>query len=93
MKCILPVSVICLGLICSSGAEEPAPAEVKPAPETFFFLGDSITKAGGYVRAIQSELVKQNPTNPPQIHNFGHMSETVSGLSEAYHPGRRPSKP
>ena len=97
MKCILPVSVICLGLICSSGAEEPAPAEVKPAPaevkpapETFFFLGDSITKAGGYVRAIQSELVKQNPTNPPQIHNFGHMSETVSGLSEAYHPGRRP---
>ena len=73
MKCILPVSVICLGLICSSGAEEPAPAEVKPAPETFFFLGDSITKAGGYVRAIQSELVKQNPTNPPQIHNFGHI--------------------
>ena len=55
-----------------------------------FFLGDSITKAGGYVRIIKDELVKQNPTNPPQIHNFGHMSETVSGLSEAYHPGRRP---
>ena len=32
---------------------------------------------------------KQNPANPPQIHNFGHMSDTVSNLSVAYHPGRR----
>ena len=68
----------------------PAPAAQKPAPQMMFFLGDSITKAGGYVRIIKDALVKQNPTNPPQIYNFGHMSETVSGLSEAYHPGRRP---
>ena len=70
--------------------KSPAPAVQKPAPRMIFFLGDSITKAGGYVRIIKEALVKQNPTNPPQIHNFGHMSETVSGLSEAYHPGRRP---
>ena len=84
------VSAVGLGFIGSLGAEEPAPAAQKPAPQMIIFLGDSITKAGGYVRIIKDELVKQNPTNPPQIHNFGHMSETVSGLSEAYHPGRRP---
>jgi lysophospholipase L1-like esterase len=90
MKFTLLVSVIVLGFIGSLGAEEPAPAAPQPAPQMIFFLGDSITKAGGYVRIIKEELIKQNPTNPPQIYNFGHMSETVSGLSEAYHPGRRP---
>ncbi|MEI6655395.1 MAG: GDSL-type esterase/lipase family protein [Verrucomicrobiota bacterium] len=90
MKFTLLVSAIGLGFIGSLGAEEAPPAEPKPAPQMFFFLGDSITKAGGYVRIIKDTLVKQNPTNPPQVHNFGHMSETVSNLSEAYHPGRRP---
>lgn len=73
-----------------SRADEPAAIPPTPAPQMIFFLGDSITKAGGYVRIIQDALIKQSPTNPPQIHNFGHMSETLSGLSEAYHPGRRP---
>ena len=68
-------------------APQPAPAQ-QPAPQSFFFLGDSITKAGGYVKIIKAELLKENPQN--QVFNFGHMSETVSGLSEAYHPGRRP---
>lgn len=75
------------GLLC---AAEPPASEGKPEPLSVFFLGDSITKAGGYVRTITDALVKENPANPPRIHNFGHMSETVSGLSEAYHPGQRP---
>ena len=84
------ISIIVLGLIGSLGAAEPVPAAPKPAPQQIFFLGDSITKAGGYVKIIKAELIKQNPTNPPQVFNFGHMSETASGLSEAYHPGKRP---
>jgi len=88
MKFTLLVSIIGLGFIGSLGAEELAATQAPP--QKFFFLGDSITKAGGYVRIIKGELLKQDPKNPPQIHNFGHMSETVSNLSEAYHPGRRP---
>ena len=93
MKFTLFVAMIGLGLVGSVRAEEPAapkPAPPTAAPQSFFFLGDSITKAGGYVKIIKAELIKQNPTNPPQVYNFGHMSETVSNLSEAYHPGRRP---
>ncbi len=94
MKFPLLVITIVLGFFGSILAEEPKPAAPNPAPQAapqmFFFLGDSITKAGGYVRIIKDSLIKQNPTNPPQIHNFGHMSETLSNLSEAYHPGRRP---
>jgi lysophospholipase L1-like esterase len=89
VKSILRGSAIGLCL-AGMAAGEPEPAPPQPAPQQFFFLGDSITKAGGYVRIIKDELIKQNPGNPPQVHNFGHMSETVSNLSEAYHPGRRP---
>lgn len=97
MKITRLICALSLGLVSFLRAEEPAAAG-KPAPQAapqaapqmFFFLGDSITKAGGYVKTIKAELIKQNPTNPPQIHNWGHMSETLSNLSEAYHPGRRP---
>ena len=86
MKFTLLVGLIGLGFVGSLGAEEAAAP--KPAPQSIFFLGDSITKAGGYVKIIKAELLKQNPAT--QVYNFGHMSETVSNLSEAYHPGRRP---
>jgi lysophospholipase L1-like esterase len=55
---------------------------------TILFLGDSITAAGGYVRIIEAELAKQTP--PWKVINRGTSSETVSNLSEEYHPGRRP---
>ncbi|MCX6877081.1 MAG: SGNH/GDSL hydrolase family protein [Verrucomicrobia bacterium] len=55
---------------------------------TMLFLGDSITAAGGYVRIIEAELAKQVP--PWKVINRGTSSETVSDLSEEYHPGRRP---
>lgn len=90
MKTTLLAGAISLAIVGSLGAADPAPAAPQAAPQMMFFFGDSITKAGGYVRIIKDALIKQNPTNPPQIHNFGHMSETISGLSEAYHPGRRP---
>ena len=90
MKFTLLVGAIGLGSISSLGAAEPAAPAPAPAPvpQQIFFLGDSITKAGGYVKIIKAELIKQNPAM--QVFNFGHMSETVSNLSEAYHPGRRP---
>jgi len=65
-------------------------AESTSSQETILFLGDSITAAGGYVRAIDAGLRKLNPENPYRIINGGKSSETVSGLSEAYHPGVRP---
>ena len=58
--------------------------------KTILFLGDSITAAGGYVRIIDAELAKQPPTNSWKVINRGKSSETVSDLSEEYHPGRRP---
>jgi lysophospholipase L1-like esterase len=88
MKSILLSGIVSLSCIGALNAAEPAAAP--PAPKMIFFLGDSITKAGGYVRTIKDEMGKLYPASPPQIHNFGHMSETVSNLSEAYHPGRRP---
>lgn len=58
--------------------------------ERILFLGDSITQAGGYVRAIDAALRAASPSGPPVVINRGKSSETVSGLSEAYHPGIRP---
>ena len=60
-------------------------------PETMLFLGNSITAQGGYVREIDTALKNENPNNPPRVINRGKPSETVSGLSEAYHPGLRPN--
>ena len=83
-----------LGLALGSAlsAMQPSVFAAEPAspPETILFLGDSITAAGGYVRAIDAELAKRNPEHPYRIINHGKSSETVSGLSEAYHPGVRP---
>jgi len=60
-------------------------------PVTILFLGTSITAQGGYVREIDAALKNENPKNPPMLINRGKPSETVSGLSEAYHPGPRPN--
>lgn len=90
----LLAATVGLGWAGSSSAQDAAPVaqtrDAAPVPHLIFFFGDSITKAGGYFKTIRAELHKQNPANPPDMHNFGHMSETVSNLSEAYHPGRRP---
>ena len=75
-----------LGLPVSAGAAE---TQAKTASAgTILFLGDSITAAGGYVRSIEAELAKQSP--PWKVINHGQSSETLSNLSEEYHPGRRP---
>ncbi len=88
MKPSLITAAICLGLVGAAGAAEPNTNQ--PAPPTILFLGDSITAAGGYVRIIGAELARKNPAAPPRVINKGRGSETVSDLSEAYHPGRRP---
>ncbi len=66
------------------------PTDHQKDPQRILFLGDSITRAGGYVRAIDAALTSASPDNPPVVINRGKSSETVSGLSEAYHPGVRP---
>jgi len=87
-KAVILWVVICLGLSGFAGAEEPK-AE-KSNVRTILFLGDSITAAGGYVRIIEAELAKQVASNSWRVVNGGKSSETVSDLSEEYHPGRRP---
>ena len=82
----LVVSAV-LSVISSSAFAEKA----KSSQETILFLGDSITRGGGYVRAIDAALRKKDRDNPPRVINRGRSSETVSGLSESYHPGVRPS--
>jgi lysophospholipase L1-like esterase len=88
MKSALIVAAIGFGL---HGSLRAAEAQVlQPAPQSLLFLGDSITQGGGYVRGIEAGLAQQDPGNPPRVINHGRSSETVSDLSEAYHPGRRP---
>jgi len=89
---LFALGISALGWTPLSPADEPAapPQAAQPYRQHIFFFGDSITRAGGYVRQIKDALGKQNPAAPPVVHNFGHNSETVSNLSEAYHPGRRP---
>ena len=87
MAAVLGV-LLCLGLTRSARAE--APKAENSHSRTILFLGDSITAAGGYVRIIEAELARQAPTNSWKVINRGKSSETVSGLSEEYHPGRRP---
>ncbi|MCE9547471.1 MAG: hypothetical protein K8T25_18520, partial [Planctomycetia bacterium] len=88
------VGVLLLGIGwtgLASAAEPKAKAKAEPATtQTILFLGDSITQGGGYVRQIDAELAKQKPAKTWRVINHGRSSETVSNLSEAYHPGRRP---
>lgn len=76
-------------VIAGSAAAEDAKAE-QPAKTTILFLGDSITRAGGYVRNIGAALNSQIPSNSWNVVNHGRNSETLSGLSELDHPGPRP---
>lgn len=78
-----------LGILAVSGSCGSAGA-AETHVKTILILGDSITAAGGYVRNIAAELAKETPTNSWRVVNAGRSSETVSDLSEAYHPGRRP---
>lgn len=68
-------------------AAEPAfPLNAK----RILFLGDSITHAGHYVAAIDTQLRLQGVDPLPEIINVGLGSETCSGLSEPDHPFPRP---
>jgi lysophospholipase L1-like esterase len=58
--------------------------------ETIVFVGDSITAAGHYVRYIEAYLATRFPDRTFRLIQSGRRSETVSGLSEPDHPGKRP---
>lgn len=93
-KSIILKLITVLGIVSSLGwsgsARSEEPKAEKSNPRTVLFLGDSITAAGGYVRLIEAGLARQAPPNSWKVINKGRSSETVSGLSEEYHPGRRP---
>lgn len=90
VRMVIVVMGLLLGVGSSGSVRAEKPETEDASPTTLLFLGDSITRGGGYVRNIGAELAKQNPTVPPRVINRGRSSETVSDLSEAYHPGRRP---
>jgi lysophospholipase L1-like esterase len=69
-----------------SAVAESFPLEAK----RILFLGDSITHAGLYVTAIETQLRLQGVDPLPEIINIGLSSETCSGLSEPDHPFPRP---
>ena len=54
------------------------------------FLGDSITQDGTYVSIIEYFLSNHQDEVDYNIISIGLSSETVSGLTEAYHPFPRP---
>ncbi len=67
-------------------AEEPL---FRP-DQRIVFVGDSITFAGGYIDLIDAYLAATRPGEQYELINLGLPSETVSGLSEPYHPFPRP---
>ncbi|HYG73945.1 MAG TPA: SGNH/GDSL hydrolase family protein [Planctomycetota bacterium] len=58
--------------------------------ERIVFFGDSITAGGRYIIYIESYLATRFPERAYTLINSGKGSETLSGLSEVDHPGRRP---
>lgn len=75
-KCLIPILLLLIPIIGHAG-------------ERWLFLGDSITQAGYYVDYIETWMLL-NEEDAPEIIDLGLSSETVSGLSEENHPGRRP---
>lgn len=87
-------------------AADPSLADARFAlrqDETIVFVGDSITqgpielrngklmtKNGFYVLYVENYLVTRFPERTFRVINSGRSSETLSGLSEAHHPGPRP---
>ncbi len=55
-------------------------------------FGDSITFGGGngYVEMLQKLANEKRPELNLRFNNFGKSSETITGLTEAEHPGPRP---
>lgn len=59
--------------------------------ERIVFIGDSITAAGHYTAYVEAFLRVRFPNRDYVVINEGRGSETVSGRTEADHPGPRPN--
>lgn len=68
----------------------PATAFVLRPQERIVFLGDSVTAAGHFTVYVEAALRTRFPGQIYQVINSGLGSETVSGLTEDDHPGKRP---
>ncbi|HEV7281985.1 MAG TPA: SGNH/GDSL hydrolase family protein [Pirellulaceae bacterium] len=54
------------------------------------FLGDSITQGGTYIVYVDAYVRTRFPDRKFELINHGLSSETINGMSEDDHPGRRP---
>ncbi len=98
-----PIYALLLLLPGVALADEQGPPFALGTDETIVFVGDSITQGpieerdgklftrnGYYVLYVENYLVTRFPDRKFRIVNSGRSSETLSGLSEAHHPGPRP---
>jgi len=81
---------MCAPALAQPAAQPSAGGFALGEREKIVFVGDSITAAGQYVMYIEGYLVTRFPQRTFDVLNVGRSSETLSNLSEADHPGRRP---
>lgn len=76
-------------LIPFVAAEERAPFALEDG-DRVVFLGDSITQGGTYIVYLDAYVRTRFPEKKFELINHGLSSETINGMSEDDHPGRRP---
>ncbi|HTX22721.1 MAG TPA: SGNH/GDSL hydrolase family protein [Candidatus Aquilonibacter sp.] len=76
-------------LVCA--AQSPLPGLEKY--HRVVFIGDSITYFGGYIDDIEAYVLTRDTNSTVTFLNLGQSSETVSGLSEPGHAGRKYPRP
>jgi len=84
MKIYYIISLVLLLSACSN-------AKLIQNNQEILFIGDSITKQGGYIKVLVEFIEKENTYSDLTLVNVGKNSETVSGLSEPPHNPPRPS--
>lgn len=78
-----------LALVPFVAADDRAPFALQDG-ERVVFLGDSITQGGAYVVYLDAYVRTRFPDRKIELINHGLSSETINGMSEDDHPGRRP---
>jgi lysophospholipase L1-like esterase len=83
-------AVVCsFAVVPFAGAQERAPFAIHDG-DRVVFLGDSITQAGTYVVYLDAYVRTRFPDRKIELINHGLSSETINGMSEDDHPGKRP---
>jgi lysophospholipase L1-like esterase len=87
---LLSIAIACLfAILPFAAAQERTPFQIQDG-DRVVFLGDSITQAGTYVVYLDAYVRTRYPDRKIELINHGLSSETINGMSEDDHPGRRP---